>query len=134
LRGSQIPDLSLVALLAGPSAVPLLASTAEFYSSRRKRNLVGKISIAVLAYCASLWLTSHAYHIRNAYRALPSVDDFLLVGLGWALVATVPSLIAIFIRKSDLPSALLTGAVASFLSFVLLAPLNFGLIMMLSFE
>ena len=106
----------------------------EFHSSKRGWNTAARISIAILAYCASLWVTSHAYHVRSAYDALPSVNDFLLVGLGWALVATAPSLIAIFVRKPDLSAALLIGAVASLLSLVLVTPVNFGLMMMLSFE
>lgn len=113
---------------------PFLASTAEYCFSKRSWNMTGKISIGILAYCASIWVTSHAYHVRNAYRALPSVDDFLFVGLGWALIATVPSLIAVSVRKPAFSAALVTGALTSLLSLVFLTPLNFGLMIMLSFE
>jgi hypothetical protein len=113
---------------------PFLASTADYCFSKRSWNMAGKISIGVLAYCASIWVTIHAYHVKNAYRALPSVDDFLLVGLGWAFIATVPSLIAVSVRKPDFSAALVIGALTSLLSLVFLTPLNIGLMIMLSFE
>ena len=90
--------------------------------------------LATVAYCVSLWVTSHAYHVRNAYELLPACNALVLLGLGWALVITVPSLFAIFLRKNDVSGALLIGAAASLLSLVFLAPLNLGLIVLLSIE
>ena len=114
--------------------MPFFASTADFALGGRRRNVAVSILLALLAFGVSVWVTSHAYHIGNAYRALPSIHDFLTVGLGWALVATTPSLIAIMLRKRTWTGALLIGAVASFCALILIAPLNFGLTMMLSFE
>ena len=106
----------------------------DFLLPTGKGQIVSRILLATVAYCVSLWVTSHAYHVRNAYEVLPAFNDLVLLGLGWALVITVPSLVAIFLRKSNISGALLIGTAASLLSLVFLAPLNLGLIVLLSIE
>ena len=79
-------------------------------------------------------MTSQAYHIRLAYQALPANDGMAILGLLWALFATVPSLIAIYAKARDWTGAWLTGGVIGFLSLLCLTPGYLGMIVLLSLE
>ncbi len=79
-------------------------------------------------------MTGQAYHLEQAYRALPAIHDPLALGLGWAAVATVPSAIAIYVKKRDWADALLIGAVISFLALICLTPAYLAWTILLSVE
>ena len=59
---------------------------------------------------------------------------FSSVGLVWALVATLPAILAIILNNKALRGAALAGATISFVALIFLTPVNYGLIIMFSFE
>ena len=129
-----IAELGFLAAVAGPALFPVVGSAGAFAFSRWGWARVGRLSLLAVAYLTCLWMTSQAYHIKQAYQSLPAVHDLLAFGLGWAAVATVPSAIAIYVNKRDWSDALLTGAVISFLSLICLTPAYLAWTILLSFE
>lgn len=93
-----------------------------------------KAGLAVLAFVICLSMTGQANHIRLAFLALPATDRLLIFALGWALVAVIPSLVAILVPARTWTGAVLTGAIISFLSLLCLTPYYLGLIALLSLE
>jgi len=134
LWGRTIPELIYLFLILLPGLMPFVASVTRFFAAGTKYSLAYRFILVALVFAASVAMTNQAYHIGSSYEALPQIDSFLWVGLGWALISAMPSLVAIILNNRDLRGAALTGAMISLPSLVILTPLNFWLTVMLSFE
>ena len=116
-----------------PAILPLITSCVWFYAAQSAPKRLWQICIAIGAYATSLPVTNQAYHVRNAYDALPEIHDFLAIGLGWAFICALPGIAALFFKNATFSEALAKGGLIG-LGGLLLVPPNFGMIVILSFE
>ena len=86
------------------------------------------------AYAASFWLTGHAHHMRYAYDALPEISRLAVAGFIWAAVLTLPAVLAVLIPYRHTGIGALAGLGIGALAFGVLAPMNFGLMVLFSIE
>ena len=131
---TKILELLSLLVIFLPTVTPLLMSIARFYAASTRHHLIYRAGLIFISYGISVAMTSQAYHIGTSYKALPQTNDFLSVGLVWALVATLPAILAIILNNKALRGAALAGATISFVALIFLTPVNYGLIIMFSFE
>ncbi|MGI9263450.1 MAG: hypothetical protein ACR2QU_00890 [Gammaproteobacteria bacterium] len=133
-QDTEITDFIPLLIFFLPGLTPIFVSIARFYAANTRYNLPLRVGLVIISLGISIAMTCKAYHIRTSYEALPQTDDFLWVGLVWALVATMPAIVAIVLNNKELRGAALSGGVISFLALIILSPMNIGLALMFSFE
>jgi len=79
-------------------------------------------------------MTNLSFHIRSSYATLPEVNILSAIGLCWAFITAIPSLMALNVNKQNFLETILIGGMLSLLSLVFFIPINVGLIILLSLE
>ena len=132
---AELLPLVLIPVLS-PIAAAIMAYLVQVSSQGARARVLGRLLLAGMAYTGSVYVSSRAYHVGNAYASLfeSPHPQLIAVGLGWALLMTLPSVIAAFSRYSSLSIAFGVGCLLGAIALLLLLPVHMGMLLLLSLE